>query len=332
MTVLYVTHPGAEVRKQKARLQVQWRGETLAALPLRQVERVVLLGPGQVSAAAARALLAASTPVVFCSTRGRYYGMLSVGHEDTQFLLAQVDRHRDQAYRLETAKAIVGAKIRHSRALLRRYVRNHPNHQVEYLADRLEPLLAHLEKACSMPEVMGLEGSAGALYFAAYGRCFHDEEVRFRRRTRHPPRDPANALLSLGYMLVLTEVAGALAAQGFHLGLGFLHEFSARRFALPLDVLEIFRQPVVDRLTLSLFNRRAFAISAFETSADKKVLLKERELRRYLWFFERAMSTPFRDSRNGRTVTLRSLIQQEARALRTAMEAGAVWSPATLAL
>lgn len=332
MTVLYVTQPGAEVRKRKARLHVEWQGNTLAALPLRDVERLVLLGPAQISPPAVQALLGASIPVVYCNSHGRYYGALSAGHENTEVLLAQVARYGDAAYRLTTARAIVAAKIRHSRSLLRRYVRNHPMAAIQGAADQLTPLPALLERAGTIPEVMGIEGRAAALYFPAFGSCFGDDGVRFATRSRRPPRDPANALLSLGYMMALPEVAGALAGQGLHLGLGFLHEVSPRRPALPLDVLELFRQPIVDRLTLSLFNRRVFTAEAFQSWPDGKVLLKEGGPKRYLTYFERAMTTPFQVPGAPRPVTFRALIQEQAHALRQALLAGTPWQPLQLEL
>ena len=332
MAVLYVTRPGAEVRKRKARLAVEWQGGTLAALPLRDVERVVLLGPAQVGAAATRSLLQAGIPVAFCSTQGRYYGALAAGQEHTELLLAQVERYRDEVYRLGVAKAIVSAKIRHSRSLLRRQVRNHPQAGVAAAAEQLTLALARVEDATSVPEAMGCEGRAAAVYFPAYGACFADEGVRFTQRSRRPPRDPANAVLSLGYMLVLAEVAGALAGEGLHLGLGFLHEVSPRRPALPLDVLELFRQPVVDRLALSLFNRRVFTAESFQWWPDGKVLFKEEALKRYLTFYERAMTTPFRQPGGGDAATFRTLIREQARALRLAVQGAGRWAPLTLDL
>lgn len=334
MTVLYVTRPGAEVRKHKARLQVEWQGNTLAALPLREVERLVLLGPAQVSAAATRLLLSAAVPVVFCNTQGRYYGSLASGAENTELLLAQVERYRDAPYRLATAKAVVTAKVRHSRSLLLRCARNQPAAAAALTAaaGELRALLSRVGDGATIPEVMGHEGHAAAIYFPALGACFLDDGTRFAQRTRRPPRDPVNALLSLGYMLVLSEVAGALAGQGLHLGLGFLHEVSPRRPALPLDVLELFRQPVVDRLALSLFNRRVFTPAAFTFWPDGKVLLKEDALKRYLTFYERTMATPFRQPGAAEATTFRTLIQAQARALRLAIQTGAPWTPLTLDL
>src|SRR3990172_9264311 len=100
MSILYVTQPGAEVRKKGARIHVEWQRQVLTAIPFRSVERVVCLGPVQFSAAATRLLLEARIPVLFCSMRGRYYGMVSNGTEDAERLLTQVERYQDDEYRL----------------------------------------------------------------------------------------------------------------------------------------------------------------------------------------------------------------------------------------
>lgn len=332
MSVLYVTQAGAEIRKKGARLQVEWQGQVLAALPPREIERLVLLGPVQLSAAATRLLLRAQIPVVFCSLRGYCYGMLSNGYEDTELLLLQVAHYQDEAFRLEIAKAIVEVKIRHQQRLLRRHARNHPNPALTDAADQLEILLKDLPGCASIAEAMGIEGQASALYFSVLGACLRQEGVSFTGRTRRPPQDPVNAVLSLGYMLVLQEVLSAIIAQGLHPGLGFLHEVSRRRPALALDLLEVARQPIVDRLTLSLFNRGALTPDDFQGGVNGGVRLKEQSLKRYLQFYERAMSTPFCYGKGGEVGTFRDWLRQQAGELRKALQKNQVWTPIVLEL
>lgn len=336
MAVLYVTQPGAELRKQGERLKVQWQDEVLTAIPLRDVERVVLLGPVQLSAAAAQTLLKKSIPVIFATTKGRYYGTLSSGQENTELLIKQVDLYRDDGYRLEVSKAIVAAKIRHQRSLLRRYGRNHPHPDIHKAANQITDLLSRLNNATSVPEAMGFEGQASALYFGVLGKCLRQEGVEFTHRNRRPPRDPVNALLSLGYMLVTGESVGALTALGLHLGLGFLHEIFPNRPSLALDLVEIFRQPVVDRLTLSLFNRRVFTPDDFQEREDNGVRLTEEALKRYFFLYERAMTTPFQQPNSGgedtSPITFRKLITEMAQNLRNAIRDAEPWTPRALAL
>lgn len=336
MAILYVTQPGAELRKHGERLKVQWQDEVLTTIPLRDVERVVLLGPVQLSAAAAQTLLKKSIPVIFSTMKGRYCGTLSSGQENTELLIKQVDLYRDDGYRLLVAKAIVAAKIKHQRSLLRRYGRNHPHPDIYEAANQITNLLSNLENATSVPEAMGFEGQASALYFGVFGKCLRQEGVEFTHRNRRPPRDPVNALLSLGYMLVMGEAVGALAALGLHLGLGFLHEIFPNRPSLALDLLELFRQPVVDRLTLSLFNRRIFTPDDFQGGENGGVRLTEEGLKRYFFLYERAMTTPFQQPGNNGAetshLTFRKLITDMAQTLRNAIRDAEPWTPKSLEL
>lgn len=336
MAILYVTQPGAELRKHGERLKVQWQDEVITAIPLRDVERIVLLGPVQLSAAAAQTLLKKAIPVVFATTKGRYCGALSSGQENTELLIKQVDLHRDDGYRLAVAKAIVSAKIKHQRSLLRRYGRNHPHPDIHEAANQITNLFSNLDNAASVPEAMGFEGQASALYFGVFGKCLRQEGVEFTHRNRRPPRDPVNALLSLGYMLVMGEAVGALAALGLHLGLGFLHEIFPNRPSLALDVLELFRQPVVDRLTLTLFNRRIFTPDDFQERENDGVRLTEEALKRYFFLYERAMTTPFQQPDNNgeatSSITFRKLITDMAQTLRNAIRDAEPWTPRALEL
>lgn len=332
MTAFYVTQPGAEVRKKGGRLQVEWQKQVLTALPVREVERLIALGPVQLSAAVVRLLLQEGIPVFFCNVRGNCYGTLSKGAEDVELWLLQVARYQDEAFRLGVAKALVDAKVRHQQRLLRRHARNHPNPALTQAADELGLLSDSLRPRASVAEVMGVEGRASALYFSVFSQCLRGEGVTFTERNRRPPKDPVNAILSLGYMLVLGEVLGAVMVQGLHPGLGFLHEVSRRRPSLALDLLELARQPIVDRLTLSLFNRGAMVPADFQIHPNGEVRLKEASLKRYLEFYERAMTTSFRYGTNGQEGTCRDWIRQQAQDLRKAVQENTAWTPTALDL
>ena len=137
-------------------------------------------------------------------------------------------------------------------------------------------------------------------------------------------------------MLVTGESVGALAALGLHLGLGFLHEIFPNRPSLALDLVELFRQPVVDRLTLALFNRRIFTPQDFQEKENDGVRLTEDALKRYFFLYEKAMTTPFQFPRsNGEvnsSMTFRKLITDMAQNLRNAVRDAEPWTPTALNL
>lgn len=248
-----------------------------------------------------------------------------------ELLLLQVRRHQDDAFRLEVAKAIVEAKVRHQQRLLRRHARNHPDPVLSQAADQLGLCAKAVARCNSVAEAMGVEGQASAIYFSAFGRCIRQEGIKFESRNRRPPKDPVNAVLSLGYMLVLGEVITAILAQGLQAGIGFLHEVSRRRPALAMDLLEPVRQPIVDRLTLSLFNRKVLTLEDFSPQ-DDGVLLGQEGLKRYLYFYERAMTARFRLGPEGRAGTFRDLLLRDAEGLKRALRERSRWKPTLLEL
>jgi len=330
--VLYVTQPGSEVRKKGERLQVVCQEQTLAVIPTAEVERIVLLGPAHVTLHAAREMLERGGAVLYCGVNGRLYGMLAPGHDSPEMLIAQVNCYQDADCRLATARAVVAAKLHHQRSLLQRHARNHPDVGLDDAVGQLADMADTLPRRSAVSAVMGVEGQGAAIYFGVFGRCLRREGVSFTDRNRRPPRDPVNALLSLGYMLALGEAMAALQACGLHTGIGFLHEVSDRRPALGLDLLELVRQPLVDRLALSLFNRGVFGPAHFKEQPAGGVRLRPDDLKRYLALFERAVTTPFRPPGGGEQVSYRSLLRAHASELKGAIQAGQPWQPAALDL
>ncbi len=327
MSILYITQPGAELRKKGERLHVILHGDLLQAIPIQNVETVALLCPVQVSSAAVRCLLQALIPVFYFSRGGTYYGKLTSGGENVERWLIQVRRWQNQEYRLTLACSFVQGKIRHQRSVLRRHTRNHPDPELSKAAEQLNNLLRTVKSRSTLDQIRGVEGQASAVYFGVFGRCIRQEGLEFHGRNRRPPRDPVNSLLSLGYMLLLGEAVAALMSQGLQVGLGFLHEPSRRRQSLALDLLEIFRQPVADRLALSLVNRAVFTRRDFETQDDDGVRLTRAGLQRYLTLYERSLTSSFHPKGLEGPVTYRNLIRNQAAALRNSLENGQTWTP-----
>ena len=329
MSVLYVRQPGAKLSKDGQRIHVKLREETLTTACLRDIERVILLGPCEISAATARCLLVEKIPVMYCSNHGTYYGSLHPGWEDVERLTAQLDRVRDRRFRTETARNIVRGKLTQQRILLQRHQRNHDLPAVRQAVEELEKLKPTIGAYDEIDALMGCEGRAAVIYFAGFAACIRPREIKFPGRRRRPPTDPVNSLLSFGYMLTLAEVTAAIQAAGLHPGFGLLHSTSNRRPSLALDVLETFRQTVTDRLVLRLINQRVFSAVDFETSADDGLRLRDKPQRVFLNEYETAMDTavPLRYSDGRGSSSPREIIRKSAMELVHAMDSGIPWSP-----
>jgi CRISPR-associated protein Cas1 len=128
----------------------------------------------------------------------------------------------------------------------------------------MRSLLGDLETAPDLDTLRGLEGQAAALYFGSLGRCIRNPAFRFERRSRRPPRDPVNAVLSFGYTLLSMRLESLVLRAGLDPLVGFFHAPEHGRPSLALDLVEEFRTVVVDSLMLRLVNRRELAPEDFE--------------------------------------------------------------------
>jgi len=176
---------------------------------------------------------------------------------------AQYDRARDPDFCLAISKAIVDGKLRNSRALAYRIRRSRPQVATDWLAC-IERAIEAVACACDMDTLRGVEGSAAKAYFAVFREALRPE-MTFEKRTRRPPRDPANALLSLGYTLLTQNLITACEVVGLDPYDGFFHADKYGRPALALDLVEEFRGPVVDSVVQLVINKRVVGPDDFET-------------------------------------------------------------------
>jgi CRISP-associated protein Cas1 len=284
MAVVYLTGAGSHVRRRGERLEV-WQGEEkVGDVRLFDLERLAVLGPVQLSTPALSLLLDRGVDVSFLTSRGRLRGSLVSAQSRNVYLrLAQFERFRDPAFRVAFSRRVVAAKITAQLRLVIRYQRNYPDRLEADAADRLRALLEKIPTGEEVESLQGLEGAAAAVYYRQFGSML--TAVGFPGRKKRPSTDPANALLSLGYVMVGNELASLLEARGFDPALGFLHGLRYGRQSLALDLVEPFRQPVVDRLTLRLLNRRQLGPDDFE-GGERGLLLKPDSLKTYLGHYE----------------------------------------------
>nr|WP_276312261.1 type I-C CRISPR-associated endonuclease Cas1c [Pseudoalteromonas rubra] len=228
----------------------------------------------------------------FCGESGTY---LSFFDMQGRFLANVVGKQtgnvllRRQQYRVvdqastEIARLIVSAKVRSSRTFLQRHRRNHgDSDKLNKAINRLRQILEQLEVQLDYEQVLGMEGEAAAHYFAAFADVIKANQngKLFNGRSRRPPKDPVNAVLSLLYSVLGQEISGALQGVGLDPQVGFLHKERPGRDSLALDLLEEFRAPLIDTLVVTLFNRGQLSDSDFTTDSVGGVTLKDEARKR----------------------------------------------------
>jgi CRISPR-associated protein Cas1 len=312
MPTLYVVEPGARIEKEYHRLLVTKQDEVLLRVPLRYVTQVVLVGAVGATTPALRALLRAGVPLLLVRRTGRLVGRLvPATRRNLPLRQAQYRRNDDEAFALAVARAVVGGKLRNQRVMALRILRRRPGAD----PSPMEQIYAAEESASAalgLEELLGVEGSGARAYFQVLRQAF-DPAWEFKGRNRRPPRDPVNALLSLGYTLLSQALMTALEAAGLDPYLGFFHAEARGRPALALDLLEEFRAPVADSLAMSLVNRGMLGREDFQPGPKGGVRLGDRGLRVFLREFGDRLEGEVTPPSVGRRLSYRKIFEVQAR-------------------
>lgn len=266
LNTLYVTSESAWLRKDGANLVVEVEGAERGRAPLHMLDGVIAFGWAGASPALMAACAEGRITISFCQPNGRFLARVEGARSGnvllrrTQYRLAD-----DPAARARLVRGLVAAKIANQRTVLLRALRDHSDSMahdaasaISAAADRLADAARRTIVASDIDGLRGIEGEAAAQYFAVFGNLVRarDEAFAFRTRTRRPPMDRMNALLSFLYAMLGHDCRSALESHGLDPQVGFLHADRPGRAGLALDLMEELRPVFADRLALSLVNRR----------------------------------------------------------------------------
>ncbi|GAB4494536.1 MAG: hypothetical protein OHK0010_29450 [Anaerolineales bacterium] len=344
MTTLYVTEPYSIVKKEGETLIVNIPENKNENKPARKVEipaikvsEVVIIGDSTLTAPALAALTEQKAHITFLDRFGNFRARVVPSESKNSLLrLAQFQAHIHPARSFELARQFVTGKIHNLRTLLLRSNRRREDSDLGEAAESLRGILHRVEqlnndgqppedpskpqKGTCWGTLGGYEGAASAEYFEAFGRLLRgDTGLGFETRSRRPPRDPVNALLSYGYTLLMHQAASALQTAGLDPYIGFLHTAQYSKPALALDLMEEFRAPVVDSVVLTLVNNRILQAEDFigELGAYR---LKDGARRTFLEKFEERLSTEIHHPVFKYQATYRRCIELQARLLAKALD------------
>jgi CRISP-associated protein Cas1 len=269
VATLALMEQGTKLAVDGEQFSVEREGAVIQQVRMADVDEVLVFGSVSLTPATIAALLQRGIDTLFLTTHGRYRGRL-IGKpgKNVHLRLTQFDRLRDPAVAVPLARAMVGGKIANQRALLLRSQRESKREDLAEAIAGMRRLLEVLESVEDVEVVRGIEGQAAALYFGAFGKCIRNPDFAFVKRTRRPPRDPVNAVLSFGYTLLAMGVESAVLRAGLDPMVGVFHMPDYGRPSLVLDLIEEFRPVLVDTLVLRIVNRREVAREDFEEFAD----------------------------------------------------------------
>jgi CRISPR-associated protein Cas1 len=297
LNTLYVMTPGAYVRLDHDTLRVELERKTQLQVPLHHLSALMLFGRVSITGEALRRCASEGRAVTLLDGRGHFQGRM-IGPTSGNVLLrkAQYDVHADLDRTASVARMVVAGKLRNSRQTLARAARDATREEargaLREAAERVAEQLAALAGARQIEVIRGLEGQAAALYFEAFPWMITapTEEFAFRTRSRRPPRDRVNGLLSFVYTLLTADCVAAVEGVGLDPQFGYLHVLRPGRPALALDLVEEFRSSVADRLVLTLINRRQIRPEHFEERDGGSVTLTDDGRKEVLAAYQRRKS------------------------------------------
>lgn len=288
--VLYVDEQGAVLKKQGERILVFKGDELLRDMPIIKVGQVVVCDNVTLTTPLMRFLLRSDIPVTFLSEHGRYEGTLMPELSRNSLLRMAQHRAIDDPQRvLKLSISFVVAKLSNMRALLLRRIRGKKEGE-ERLAEgakRLKLSLEQAREAQGLGELLGIEGNGSAAYFAAFGEMIKPGlGFDFERRSRRPPADPINSLLSFAYTLISSDMISVLHLVGLDPYVGFYHQPKYGRPCLALDLIEEFRPIIADSVVISLVNNESIRQEDFDELGGGW-FLKEKARQKFYAAYER---------------------------------------------
>lgn len=264
MHTLAISEQGTAVHAEGDTLLVQRGKSVLRRIRVAELEQVLLFGGVEVTRQAMNVLLRREIEMVLLTQDGKFRGRLcGRGAKNVQLRLTQYQRSSDQAFCLRVARSVVAGKLHNQRQVLLRAQRDLQDNDLAAAVGNLRILGQRAAECQDLDVLRGFEGQGAALYFGQFGKLIRQPDFTFTTRSRRPPRDPVNAMLSFGYAVLGSLAETEIYSCGLDPMLGFLHQPAYGRPSLMLDLLEEFR-PRIDTLVLRVVNRRQLSVKDFD--------------------------------------------------------------------
>jgi len=285
LNTIYVTSENAWLRKDGANVVIEVQGAERGRAPLHMLEGIVCFGRPGASPALMAACAEAGIALSFLTPQGKFLARVE-GPRTGNVLLrrAQYRAADDPARSVPVVCGIVTAKAANQRTVLRRALRDHGEGMTADSRAALEAAdvrLSHIARRAALADDIGIlrghEGDAAQLYFSAFDTMIQRDRdaFAFHGRSRRPPLDRINALLSFLYAMLGHDCRSALEGVGFDPQVGLLHADHPGRASLALDLMEEMRPVMADRLVLTLVNRGQVKASDFSVDEGGAVSLTD---------------------------------------------------------
>ena len=283
LNTLFVTLENAYLKKDGAAIAIRHEGQTKLRVPLHNLEGIVCFG-WDISASAQlmHACAEADVSLSFHTPYGKFL-VSAQGPQSGNILLRreQYRRADDEPSSLAIASNCIAAKLANTRTVLLRAARDHGEKDpcradaLRQVSNTLAQRISTIPRCQSLDSLRGIEGECAAAYFSVFQQLITRDEFQFKGRSKRPPLDPVNALLSFLYVILTHDTRSACESVGLDPQCGFLHRDRPGRASLALDLIEELRPVFADRLVLSLINRQQITLNDFEQKENGATFLRE---------------------------------------------------------
>ncbi|NLW22525.1 MAG: type I-B CRISPR-associated endonuclease Cas1 [Tissierellia bacterium] len=223
-------------------------------------------------------------------------------------ILKQAEHYLDEEKRLAIALRIAEGGSKNILSIIKYYMTR--GKELDQIHDNINILIDRLKECKTTNEIMAIEGNIREIYYKAFNIIIDNKDFRFVQRTKRPPKNHLNALISFGNSMLYTLVLAEIYKTHLDPRIGFLHTTNFRRFTLNLDIAEIFKPIIVDRIIFTLLNKKIIRKDDFEKDLGG-ILLKENARKRFVEEFDKRLTTTIMHRKLGRHVSYRRLIRME---------------------
>jgi CRISPR-associated protein Cas1 len=319
--IIHILEPGTRVGRTGEQLKVTRKDQPVETFPSRQVAQVVLHSYSQISTQALHFCAGQNIGIHFVSGGGRYLGSFDSRQGSIQRRITQYRALTNPDQCLSLAKKLVTCRGQGQRKFLMRGQRSATPDQkaiLQTIAQQMKALLKQIPQAKTIATLLGFEGNLAALYFQGLPHLMTEQVdplLHFDHRNRRPPKDRFNALLGFGYALVLKDVMNAILAVGLEPALGFYHQPRSQAAPLALDLMEIFRVPLVDMVVMASVNRGQWDVKADFEVRGPQVWLSEVGKHKFISLYEKRKEESWKHPQMGYSLTYRRWLELEVRLL-----------------
>ena len=279
LNTLYITTPEAYLSKDGLNVVVSVDKEELFRIPIMNIEGIVTFGYMGASPGLMKLCMDNNVSLSFMTPQGRFICRVQGATKGNVLLRKkQYALSEDENVALHLGKLFIGGKVFNARNILQRFIRdNGVDEEVEYAVKQLDWSKKCILQADSMDILRGEEGRAANIYFGVFGHLIlhQKSDFSFNGRTRRPPKDEVNAMLSFVYTLIANDAAAALESVGLDPYVGFMHTLRPGRTSLALDMMEELRAYLGDRLVLSMINRKQITKKDFIRQGDEGIIMTD---------------------------------------------------------